>query len=94
MKAAKINWQVRFNRSNITFIVRFVGALLVPILVYLGLELTDITSWPKLFEVLLNAISNPYVVGMTILNAINLIPDPTTTGISDSEKALTYTDPK
>lgn len=94
MKYTKINWRVRFNRNNAAFIIRFIGALLVPILVYLGLELTDITSWSKLLEVLLQAISNPYVVGMTVINAINLIPDPTTTGLSDSEKALTYLDPK
>lgn len=89
-----INWKVRFSKDNMTFVIRFIGALLVPILVYMGLEVTDLTSWEALGKVLLSAISNPYVVGMTVINAINLLPDPTTAGISDSEQALTYTEPR
>lgn len=89
-----INWKVRFNKDNITFIIRFVAALLIPVLAYLGLEVTDLTSWKLIGDVLLQFISNPFLLGLTVINALNMIPDPTTKGITDSEKALNYTEPK
>lgn len=90
----KINWKVRFSKDNIMFIVRFIGALLVPILAYFGLKFEDITSFNALLDVLGRAVTNPYVLGLTLINALNMIPDPTTKGITDSEKALQYTEPK
>lgn len=89
-----INWKVRFNKDNITFIIRFVAALIIPVLAYLGLEVTDLTSWNLIGDVLLQFISNPFLLGLTVINALNMIPDPTTKGITDSEKALNYTEPK
>lgn len=90
----KINWKVRFNKDNIMFIVRFIGALAIPVLAYLGLELKDLTSWNMVLDVLVNFISNPYLVILTVINALNMTIDPTTKGITDSEKALQYTEPK
>lgn len=90
----KINLRVRFNRANAIFIVRFILALFIPVLTYFGLEQQDLTSWASLGRVLLDALSNPYVVGFTIINALNLIPDPTTDGIWDSEQALSYEEPR
>lgn len=89
-----INWKVRFSKDNITFIIRFVAALIIPVLAYLGLEVTDLTSWKLIGDVLLQFISNPFLLGLTVINALNMIPDPTTKGITDSEKALNYTEPK
>ena len=89
----KINWKVRFSKHNLTFIIRFIGALLIPVLGYLGIKYEDINSWEKLLDVLIGFISNPYLIGLTIVNAINLIPDPTTKGLSDSERALNYKKP-
>lgn len=90
----KINWKVRFSKDNVMFIVRFVGALAIPVLAYLGLELKDLTSWNMVLDVLVNFISNPYLVILTVINALNMTIDPTTKGITDSEKALKYTEPK
>lgn len=90
----KINWKVRFSKDNIMFIVRFVGALAIPVLAYLGLELKDLTSWNMVLDVLVNFISNPYLVILTVINALNMTIDPTTKGITDSEKALQYTEPR
>lgn len=90
----KINWKVRFNKDNILFVVRFVGALTIPVLAYLGLELKDLTSWNMVLEVLVNFVSNPYLVILTVINALNMTIDPTTKGITDSEKVLQYTEPK
>lgn len=90
----KINWKVRFNKDNLAFIFRFIVAVFMPVLIYFGLEVTDLTEWSIVWKVFLQAISNPYVVGLSIVNALNIISDPTTKGLADSERALTYTKTK
>lgn len=87
----KINWKVRFSKDNLTFIFRFMLSLTIPILTYLNLEPKDITSWEILKDVVVNFVSSPYLLGLTITNAIILIPDPTTKGISDSQLVLDKT---
>ena len=89
-----INWKVRFNAKNKAFLVRLALALLVPILGYYGLKFEDLTSWTSVGKIFSDFLSNPYLVGLTIFNAWNMLPDPTTQGISDSAQALTYTLPK
>lgn len=90
----KINWKVRFNRENIMFITQVIVSVVVPVLTYFGLEASDLTTWTKVGETFVQAISNPYVVLMAVVSLFNAITDPTTRGIADSEKALTYTEPK
>ncbi|MET3558714.1 phi LC3 family holin [Streptococcus rupicaprae] len=89
-----INWKVRFNHKNKVFVSRFVLAVIVPVLAYLGLKFEDLTSWGAVGRVLVDFISNPYLIGLAVVNALNVLPDPTTAGLSDSERALTYTEPK
>ena len=88
----KINWKVRFN--NPMFYVQLVLSVLTPILAYSGLTATDLTTWAKLGEVLVQAISNPYVLSLVVVSVYNALIDPTTSGIGDSEQALTYDTPK
>ena len=88
-----INWKVRFNKYNKTFILRFLAAVCLPALVYLGLNVTDLTTWDKVGQVLVSFISNPYLIGLTVFNALNVVPDPTTEGLSDSARALGYDEP-
>lgn len=89
----KINWHVRFNKENKLFILRTAASILVPILAYLGLNVTDLTSWPAVGQLLLDFFTNPYLIGLTVFNILNVIPDPTTPGIADSPRALTYDEP-
>lgn len=87
-----MNLKVRFK--NPVFILQLVLAVLTPILAYGGLTVQNLTSWKILGEVLISAISNPYVlslVGVSIWNALN---DPTTAGLGDSIQALDYQEPK
>lgn len=88
----KINWKVRFR--NPYFWVQIGIAILMPILAYLGLSVEDLTTWGKVGQVLLEAILNPYVLGLVVVSVFNAIQDPTTKGLSDSANALTYTKPK
>ncbi|UAT29490.1 phage holin [Bacillus badius] len=87
-----INWKVR--AKNPLFWFQLFLSIVVPVGAYFGLTGQDITSWPILFEVTLNALSNPYVlfiVGVSVFNALN---DPTTKGVGDSSLAMRYKKPK
>ena len=75
----KINWRVRLR--NKTF-----WLTLVPLLVLLTQQLG--LSWvPENWESIFGTV-------MSILTVIGIINDPTTAGLSDSEQALDYTEPK
>ena len=86
-----INWKVRFK--NPVFYVQLLLAVLTPILAYMGLTMSDLTTWSAVGNVLLQAVSNPYILGLVVVSVWNAINDPTTSGVSDSSKALTYNKP-
>lgn len=86
-----MNLKIRFK--NPVFIVQLILAILTPILAYAGLTFQDITTWKALGDLLLGAISNPYVLGMIAVSVWNALNDPTTSGVTDSARALTYTSP-
>lgn len=88
----KINLKVRFK--NPVFIAQLVLSVLLPILSYLGMTVEDLTTWKALGDVLLQAVVNPYVLGLVMLSVWNALNDPTTKGASDSENAMTYTEPR
>ena len=90
----KINWKVRFNKENILFISQVIISVVIPILTYFGLQASDLTTWSKVWETFVQAISNPYVVEMVLASLFNAITDPTTKGIGVSSIDLTYNKPK
>ena len=69
-------------------------SILTPILAYAGLTAQDLTTWAKLGEVLIMALSNPYVLGLVIVSVWNALNDPTTKGITDSKRAMEYKKPQ
>jgi phi LC3 family holin len=87
-----INLKVRFK--NPVFITQLVLSVLTPILAYAGLTLADMTSWSALGQLLIDALSNPYVLGLVAVSVWNALNDPTTKGVSDSAQAMTYSAPK
>ena len=89
-----INWKVRFNFKNKTFLLRVAFALALPILANYNLKLQDLVSWGVILDLLGKFFANPYLVGLTIVNILNIIPDPTTKGLTDSKQALGYENPK
>ena len=86
-----INWQVRFR--NPAFWLNIAIAVITPVLAYFGLTGADMTTWATVFQTALNAASNPYVCVLILMSVWNAVQDPTTKGIADSERALTYTKP-
>ena len=87
----KINWKVRKN--NALFVAQIFAAVLLPILAYLGLNLTDLVTWTILGQTLFEGVRNPYVLMLVIISVFNAVTDPTTKGIGDSQKALSYEEP-
>ena len=87
-----MNLKVRFK--NPIFIAQFILAILTPILAYAGLTLQDLTTWNALGKLLIDALRNPYVLGLIAVSVWNALNDPTTAGITDSELAMTYDKPK
>jgi uncharacterized membrane protein len=52
------------------------------------------TSWTALGQILIDAIMNPYVLGLVVVSVWNALNDPTTAGLKDSAQAMTYSAPK
>ena len=87
----KLNLKVRLN--NPVFWAQIALSILMPILMYAGLTVQDITTWGKLGELLYGAIQNPYVLGTVLVSVWNALTDPTTAGIGDSKRAMGYDKP-
>lgn len=87
----KINLTVR--AKNPLFWVQIALAIVTPILAYFGLTAADITSWPALGSLIVQAVSNPYVLCLAAVSVWNALQDPTTPGLSDSTRALGYMTP-
>ena len=86
-----INWKIRLK--NPVFYVQLILSVIMPVLAYMGLTLQDLTTWSAVWNVLTQAVLNPYVLGMVIVSVYNAVIDPTTTGITDSRKAMEYFKP-
>lgn len=87
-----MNWKVRIK--NPVFWVQIVLAVFTPILAYAGLTAEDMTTWGALGDLILGAVSNPYVLGLVVVSVWNAVNDPTTSGVKDSQQALEYNEPK
>ena len=87
----KLNLKVRFK--NPVFWVQIALSILLPIMTYYGLTPQDITTWEKLGTMIWNALQNPYVLAMVAGSVWNALTDPTTEGLGDSARALTYEKP-
>lgn len=87
-----INWKVRLR--NPIFIAQLVLSVLAPILVYAGLSFSDLTTWSTVGELIVQAYSNPYLLGTVVISLYNATLDPTVKGHADSRQALEYSRPR
>ena len=79
-----INFKARIK--NPAFWISIVIAFFSPILAYMGITLESISSWQKLWQVVLEALKNPYVVALICVSIYNTIIDPTTKGFGDGKE--------
>ena len=84
---ARMNMPVRFK--NPWFWVGIFGTILAA----MGVSPEMFTSWGAVWEAAVNMISNPYMLVSVVLAVLGVFVDPTTAGISDSKRALSYKSP-
>ena len=77
----KINWVERIK--NPIFWVNTILAIAMPIIAYYGMSAKDFTTWDSIFKVILDALKNPYVLGLAFVSLWNNIINPVTKGIAD-----------
>lgn len=81
-----INWKIRFK--NPVFIFELIVAIFSPILLYMGLNFQDLTTWGAVFDLIKAAYSNPMLLCMVVWSVYTAVVDPTTKGVKDSHIAL------
>ena len=77
----KINWKEIFK--NKIFWVNTILSVATPIFAYFGISGSDLTTWGSLFRLILDALKNPYVVGLVLVSLWNNVINPVTEGITD-----------
>ena len=83
----KINFPVRFK--NPWFWVGLCGTILAA----MGVSPEMFTSWGAVREAVCSLFSNPFMLVSVVLAVLGVFVDPTTSGISDSKRALSYKSP-
>ena len=84
----KINWVVRFKNPY------FWIGLVAVVITAMGAKPEMFTSWGVVGEQVMALINNPFLLACVIIGIIGYVNDHTTSGLSDSEQALGYTEPK
>lgn len=70
----KANLIAKFK--NPLFLLQIGAAIAIPVLAYAGLTVQDMTSWKAVWDVILGAIKNPYVLGLAAISVFNAIQKP------------------
>jgi len=81
----KINWKVRFKHKP--FLVALFSLVLILVQQIASIFGIDTTIYNEQITILFNTI-------LSILVLLGVVIDPTTQGVTDSEKALHYKEPK
>lgn len=84
-----INWKVRLkNPAFWTGLIGVLATLAIGVAQLLGVDIAEVVNgWQSALVALVTAIFG-------ILALVGVVTDPTTSGVSDSNQALTYTKPK
>ena len=86
-----MNFKVR--AKNPVFWVQILLGAFATALAYAGLTASDLTSWGGVLEVIVSTVKNPYCVFLIASNVWSALNDPTTSGLTDSDRARTYDKP-
>lgn len=89
-----MNFNFKVRAKNPLFWVSNIVAVLVYIGGYLGIKGTDITSWDKLFSVVVDIVANPYLIVMIIVTFVTTAISYTDKGLKDTGIVQTYTKPR
>lgn len=86
-----MNLKVRLR--NPWFWLQIVTGAVLTMLAYYGLSAEDMTTWAGLGNVVLGTLKNPYCLLLIASNVWNALNDPTTSGLTDSDRAKNYDKP-
>lgn len=81
MTNKKIDWHARVR--NPLFWAQIAAAIASPILVGLGMQWQDMTTWGTLAQAFFNAICNPVIVVSILVSVWTAIMNPATPGFWD-----------
>lgn len=88
----KFNFPVRLK--NPIAWIQIIGAFILSALAYNQMQPQDLTTWQGVVDMLTGIFMNPYLLCVCLWNVWSAWNDPTTSGITDSEEAMTYLKPK
>lgn len=83
----QMNIPVRMK--NPWFWVGLIGTILTA----MGVSPEMFTNWGAVYEAIIGLLSNPFQIGCVILAVLGVFVDPTTHGVGDSNRAMSYTYP-
>lgn len=83
----KINLKVRVRNPY------FWIGLLAVVLAAIGVTPESLTSWDILYSQIMQLLGNPFALSCVVVAVVGYINDPTTAGLRDSNRALTYKKP-
>ena len=83
----KINWMVRIKNKTFWF-------ALIPAFILLIQGVADVFGYSIDLGDIGNKLLNVVELLFVVLGIMGIVVDPTTEGVSDSEQAMTYTEPK
>lgn len=86
---SKIKMNLPVRMQNVWFWVGLLGTIFTA----MNVSPEMFTSWELLWYEIVALFSNPFRLGCVVLAILGVFVDPTTSGIGDSSRALTYTKP-
>lgn len=84
---------LRVRLKNPVFWTQLSMSICATVLAYAGLTAADMTTWGALLDVARQALTNPYCVFLVVSNIWSALNDPTTSGLTDSDRVRQYDKP-
>lgn len=86
-----MNWKIRIK--NPVFWVQIALGAFATALAYAGLTAADMTTWPAVWQIIRQRLPIRYCLFSVACNVWSALNDPTTSGLTDSDRAKSYTAP-
>lgn len=83
----KINIPVRLR--NPWFWIGLISVILTAV----GVDPQSLTSWQAVWNGIISTLNNPVQLGAVVIAVLGVFIDPTTSGLTDSDRAMTYEKP-
>lgn len=84
---------IKVRIKNPVFWAQIVLGAFATALAYAGLTAADMTTWAGVWEILVGTVRNPYCLFLVACNVWSALNDPTTSGLTDSDRAKGYEKP-